>query len=184
MTSRKNRTAKAPRGSTRQNRTPGSHVTPDTRAISRLGHIEILMDILEKDNEYASDEVGKDVRLYIRSTRSAINLNLTTLTLSELNALAAIFATAFDLARDVCEERDRVALEKGDTDEEGAVVSFWRIHQRVPEVLVRNGEGYEYDPELQLRSSYVADMDSFVSREVHRTTTSAPRSRGLLDGVG
>lgn len=184
MASRKSRAVGVPRGSTRRNRTPGSQVSADTRVISRFGQVEVLMDLMEKDNIYASDEVGKDVKLYIKSIRSAINLNLTALTLSELNALAAIFVTAFDLARDVCEERDRVALEKGDTDEEGEVVSFWRIHQRVPEVLIRNGEGYEHDPKLQLRSSYVADMDSFVSREVRRTTVSAPRSRGLLDGIG
>lgn len=163
-------------------RRPGT-LGPETRAIAHFGHLKILLQIMDKNSEYASTEEGKDVNVYIKVGKGSAALNLTSLTREELDAVGAMLATAFELAAPICEMRDQRAIEReeaGDDDDSGEYL--WRLYRQVPEVLVRNGEVYEHDPELQLRSTWVADLDAFRVRDVKRSADVPGRRRSLLDG--
>lgn len=157
---------------------------PESRVIARFGNLQMVLQIMEKSSPFASQEDGKDVNIYIKSGRGSAGLNLTGLTRDELDAVGAIMMTALSLAEEVCEERDRLALEREEHGEDDGGDYLWRIYRRVPELLVRNGEGYEYDPELQLRSSWMARMDAFGTRDVRRAADIPGRGRKLLDDMG
>lgn len=156
---------------------------PEARAMATFGSVQIVLRILGEDHEFASGEDGKDVSLYIKSGRGAIGLNLTALTRDELDAIGSIFATALGLAEEVCEERDAEALRKEEAGDESGDY-LWRIYRRVPEVLIRNGQVYEHDPELHLRPSWMARLDAFDTREVKRGPDIPRRRRTLLDDFG
>lgn len=92
--------------------------------------------------------------------------------------------TALSLAEEVCEERDQLALEIEESGNDDSGNYLWRIYRRVPELLIRNGKSYKHDPELQLRSSWMARMDAFGTRNVQRAGDTPDRSRKLLDDLG
>ena len=162
----------------------GGILGPESRVIARFGSLQMVLQIMEKDSPFASQEDGKDVNIYIKSGRGSAGLNLTALTRDELDAVGAIMMTALTLAEEVCEERDRLALEREEDGHDDGGDYLWRLYRRVPEVLVRNGEGYEHDPELQLRSSWMARMDAFGTRDVQRAADTPGRGRKLLDDMG
>lgn len=160
-----------------------SVVGPESRIMAKFGHLQMVVQVADEESRYHGDESGKDICLYIRSGRGAILMNLTSFTRDELAAIGTIMATAIDLAKDVCDTRDREALEREEAgDDSGEYI--WRLYRRVPEILVRNGTVYKYDPELQLRSSWSDDLDRVSVREVQRLSDVARPRRALLDGYG
>lgn len=160
-----------------------SIIGPESRVIGKFGHLQMVMQIADEKSKYHGDESGKDVSLYIRSAKGAILMNLTALTRDELAAVGAIMATAIETAKDVCDMRDRVALEREEAGDEGGDY-IWRLYRRVPEILIRNGAVYKYDPELQLRSSWSDELDRVEVRHVQRASDVARPRRPLLDGYG
>lgn len=159
-------------------------IGPEARVIGNFGNLEMVLQIMDDDSEFSSHEIGKDVSIYIRQGRGSVGLNLTVLTRPELDAVGAMFATALGLAEEVCEARDDEAARQEEAGEYEDGEYLRRVYRRVPELLIRNGEVYQYDQELQLRPSWVARMDEFNARNVKRSLDVPGRKRALLDDMG
>ncbi len=101
-------------------------------------------------------EAGERIQLTYRDGRKYSRWNLTTLTTEELDAVKKLFDMAFDLARPICEERDKEAqhaFENGDN-------SFARIYRQSPLFVDRSRPIGEHSPSLRNGPAGVPGLDS------------------------
>lgn len=97
----------------------------------------------EEVRAYATEnQIGPTVQLQLdlNRMRRPVGLNLTNLTLVELEALRTIVNLAFDLAEPVVKDRDKVAQDAKDSGDD----SYARVYRQVPEFVVRPGKVLAY----------------------------------------
>lgn len=88
-------------------------------------------DASELDDGLTKETIGKDIFIHLSNASGrAFPINLSTLTVEELNALHEVIEHAFTAARPIVEERDRIA-EKAAADGND---TFHRRHRSSPKV--------------------------------------------------
>lgn len=88
------------------------------------------------------NQIGPTVQLQLdlQKMRRPIGMNLTNLTIEELDALRSIINLAFDLAEPVVKDRDKVAQDAKDAGDD----SYARVYRQIPEFVVRTGKVLAY----------------------------------------
>lgn len=94
----------------------------------------------EFDNE---GQIGPNVQLRIirPGAGKPVSLNLTAMTVKELEAVRELFNLALDLAEPVVQHRDEVARRAQDQGDD----SFARSYRQLPELVIRKGKIATYD---------------------------------------
>ena len=99
---------------------------------------------------------GKDVAIVLPRRfypKMGPIISLANLTEAELDTLKELFDLAFELAKPIVQERDRVAQDEFDKGND----SFDRLYRRVPTLVVREGAKRENNPGLRQRHADLLD---------------------------
>lgn len=113
----------------------------------KTGSLDVVMYVNPHSPE---GEVGEDhILTFVHPNRRPLAVNLTGLTEEELNAVQMFLNRAFEQARPIIQERDKVADDAFDQGDD----SFVRNYRRPPELVVRtrkvrsNSEGVHDGPQ-------------------------------------
>lgn len=102
-------------------------------------------------------ENGPNVVLYVPRTGSRIPLimNITALTIEELDAMEAFFKLIFDEARPIVVERDRVAREAFDSGDD----SFARVYRQLPQFIIRSRSEFGHTEGVHVGSEDLPEVN-------------------------
>lgn len=122
---------------------PGHRSRPQVRGTGKISENRaawcktvIGQFVLMLDPPENADQVGTDIRLHIpRPGMRDVTLNLTAMTVEELDAFEQFITLILQTARPVCEERDKVAQDALDQGDD----SHGRVYRQAPQFIVRSG---------------------------------------------